>query len=357
MRVVKPLSRNDALFSRHNRIIISMLIAVDAAGGDYAPHEIIKGAIAAANEHKIEIALVGKKTVLQMLMRYHGTRPEITFIEASQTINCNESPVQAIRNKPDSSIVVGTKLVRDGTAAAFVSAGNTGAVVGSSYFFLGKSEGVQRPALCSVISDNISNQVLLIDVGANADCRPEFLAQFAQIGTLFATSVLGIESPRVGVLNNDEMRLEVNSMVKDTHELLEGTNMNLIGYVGAQEILNGKADVIVTDGFTGNIVLKTMEGLGDAIINLMEVEQASLIDHSLTGNALVQYTKLSSMGKQIDYKEYGGACLLGVNGNIIVAHGRSQAKAIKNAIHLAYRAAKTGVVEAIRNGMCTSQFC
>jgi glycerol-3-phosphate acyltransferase PlsX len=332
-----------------------MLIAVDAAGGDYAPHEVLKGALAAADEYKIEVALVGKRTFLQKLIKTHGTRPEITFVEASQTITCDESPVQAIRDKPDSSIVIGTKLVSDGTAHAFVSAGSTGAVVASSYFFLGKSEGIQRPALCSVIPDNIITQVLLIDVGANADCRPEFLVQFAQIGALFATSALGIESPRVAVLNNNEMRLEVNSMVQETCELLEGTNLNFVGYVGAQDIMRGKADIIVTDGFTGNIVIKTMEGLGDTIMNLMNVEQASLIDHSLTGEALVQYTNLFSIGKQIDYKEYGGACLLGVNGNIVVAHGRSQAKAIKNAIHLAYRAVKTDVVEVIRDGMGTFQ--
>jgi glycerol-3-phosphate acyltransferase PlsX len=181
--------------------------------------------------------------------------------------------------------------------------------------------------------------------------------QFAQLGTFFADSVLGLESPRVGLLSNGEELIEANLLVKESYQLLKNTRLNFIGDVGAQDILMRKADVIVTDGFTGNVVLKMMEGLADTIIDLIEAEQASGIDRSLTGTALVQYMKLSSTAKRMDYKEYGGACLLGVNGNIVVAHGRSQAKAIKNAIYLAYRAARTEVVEAIRDGMCLSQCC
>ncbi len=328
-----------------------MIIAVDAAGGDYAPYEVVKGAAAAAEEYGVDVALVGRRAPLEMLVRRYAVEPSLTIIEATGIIGCNEPPVQAVRSKPDSSIVVGTKLVRDGFASAFVSAGNTGAVVGSAFLNLARIEGVQRPALCGVFPVGAANAVLLIDVGANVDCRPEFLVQFAQLGTFFAKSVLSIDSPRVGLLNGSEERIEANLLAKESCQLLKKTNLNFIGNVGGQEILTGKADVIVTDGFTGNVVLKTIEGLGDIVKNLLSAEQAFKISSDLRDTALVQYTQLACMVERMDYKEYGGACLLGMDGNIIVAHGRSQAKAIKNAIHLAHRAAQTGMVQAIREGM------
>ncbi len=328
-----------------------MIIAVDAAGGDYAPYEVVKGAAAAAEEYGVDVALVGRRAPLEMLVRRYAVEPSLTIIEATGIIGCNEPPVQAVRSKPDSSIVVGTKLVRDGFASAFVSAGNTGAVVGSAFLNLARIEGVQRPALCGVFPVGAANAVLLIDVGANVDCRPEFLVQFAQLGTFFAKSVLSIDSPRVGLLNGSEERIEANLLAKESCQLLKKTNLNFIGNVGGQEILTGKADVIVTDGFTGNVVLKTIEGLGDIVKNLLGVEQAFKISSDLRDTALVQYAQLACMVERMDYKEYGGACLLGMDGNIIVAHGRSQAKAIKNAIHLAHRAAQTGMVQAIREGM------
>jgi len=328
-----------------------MIIAVDAAGGDYAPQEVVKGAAAAVEEYGVEVALVGRRSPLEMLARRYEVEPGLTIIEAAEVIGCNESPVQAIRSKPNSSIVVGTKLVRDGVASAFISAGNTGAVVGAAFMNLARIEGVQRPALCGVFPIDAASTALLIDVGANVDCRPEFLVQFAQLGDFFAKSVLGIEAPRVGLLNGSDERIEANLLAKESYELLEKTGLNFIGSVGGQDILTGKADVIVTDGFTGNVVLKTIEGLGDIFQNLMSAEQAFKISTDLRGTALVRYSELACMVERMDYKEYGGACLLGIDGNIIVAHGRSQAKAIKNAIHLAHRAAQTGVVKVIKEGM------
>jgi len=328
-----------------------MIIAVDAAGGDYAPQEVVKGAAAAVEEYGVEVALVGRRSPLEMLARRYEVEPGLTIIEAAEVIGCNESPVQAIRSKPNSSIVVGTKLVRDGVASAFISAGNTGAVVGAAFMNLARIEGVQRPALCGVFPVDAASTALLIDVGANVDCRPEFLVQFAQLGDFFAKSVLGIELPRVGLLNGSDDRIEANLLAKESYELLEKTGLNFIGSVGGQDILTGKADVIVTDGFTGNVVLKTIEGLGDIFQNLMSAEQAFKISTDLRGTALVRYSELACMVERMDYKEYGGACLLGIDGNIIVAHGRSQAKAIKNAIHLAHRAAQTGVVKVIKEGM------
>jgi len=259
--------------------------------------------------------------------------------------------VQAVRGKPNSSIVVGTRLVKEGAASAFVSAGATGAVVGAAYLNLARIEGVQRPALCGIFPIDAVKTALLIDVGANLDCRPEFLVQFAQLGNFFARSVLGIESPRTGLLNGGQERIEASELARESYRLLEKTGLNFIGDVGGHEILTGKADVIVTDGFTGNVVLKTVEGLGGVVQNLMTAEQAYRISSDLRGEALVEYTKLVGMMERLDYKESGGAFLLGIDGNIIVAHGRSQAKAIKNAIYLAYRAAQTGLVGVIKEGM------
>jgi phosphate acyltransferase len=328
-----------------------IIVAVDAAGGDYAPQEVVKGAAAAAEEYGVHVALVGRKALLEKLLRRYPAELNLTVVEATEVIDCNESPVQAVRSKPNSSIVVGTKLVRDGFASAFVSAGNTGAVVGAAFLNLERIEGVQRPALCSVVPVDSANPALLIDVGANVDCRPEFLVQFAQLATIFARGVLGIDSPRVGLLNGSEEGIESNLLAKESFQLLKKTKLNFIGNVGGQEILTGKADVIVTDGFTGNVVIKTVEGLADTVQNLLTADKAFEIARDLEGAALVHYTKLATMVGRLDYKEYGGACLLGINGNIIVAHGRSRAKAIKNAIHLAYKAAEASVVQAIREGM------
>lgn len=332
-----------------------MIIAIDAAGGDHAPHEVVKGAIAATEEYGVNVALVGRRAQLETLIRCYGVKPSLTIIEASQVIDCNEPPVQAVRSKPDSSIVVGTNLVRDGIASAFVSAGNTGAVVCSAFFNLGRIEGVQRPALCSVAHVDPANPFLLIDVGANVDCRPEFLVQFAQLASFFARGVFSIDSPRVGLLSSSEEEVDANLLVNESYQLLKKTNLNFVGNIGGQEILQGKADVIVTDGFTGNIVLKTMEGLGDMLHNLLGAEQAFGISRYLRDTALVHYTQLACMVGRMDYKEYGGACLLGVKGNIVVAHGRSQAAAIKNAIHLAHKAARTSMGQAIRDSMYTSE--
>lgn len=326
-------------------------VAVDAAGGDYAPQEVVKGAAAAAEEYGVHVALVGRKALLEKLLRRYPAELNLTLVEATQVIDCKEPPVQAVRSKPHSSIVVGTKLVRDGFASAFVSAGNTGAVVGAAFLNLERIEGVQRPALCSVVPVDSANPALLIDVGANVDCRPEFLVQFAQLATIFARAVLGIDSPRVGLLNGSEERIESNLLAKESFQLLKKTNLNFIGNVGGEEILTGKADVIVTDGFTGNVVIKTVEGLADTVQNLLTADQAFEIARDLEGAALVHYTKLATMVGRLDYKECGGACLLGINGNIIVAHGRSRAKAIKNAINLGYKAAEARVVQAIREGM------
>jgi glycerol-3-phosphate acyltransferase PlsX len=328
-----------------------MIIAVDADGGDFAPRELVKGAAEAADEYGVDIILIGKKTVLDMLGRRYSKKKNITIMEATQSIECSESPVQAIRNKPESSIVIGTKLVKDGAASAFISAGSTGAVLAAAFLYLERIKGVQRPALCGIIQINPENPVLLIDVGANVDCQPNHLVQFGQLGATFAKQFLYIDSPKVGLLNNGSEEIKGNLLAKESYQHLAQSNLNFIGNVEGQEILKKKADVVVTDGFTGNIVLKALEGFGDSFMNALGIGRSLKVDRQLQGSALVHYVELASMVKRTDYKEYGGACLLGVNGNIIVAHGRSQARAIKNAIHLAQHAIETGVVDAIKNSV------
>ena len=313
-----------------------MIIAVDTAGGDFAPQEIVKGAIKAAHEYKVDIALVGKKQILHVLAGRDLKKSRITIVDASQVIASDEHPVKAVKNKPDSSIVVGINLLRDDAVAAFVSAGNTGAVVCAALFNLGKMKGVARPALGGITNLSGSAPVIIVDVGANVDCRPDFLVEFARLGSSYIGQVLDIEAPRVGLLSIGEEEAKGTRLVKETHQLLKESGLNFIGNVEGQDIARRKADVIITDGFTGNIVLKTMEGLSEMFVHsLNSIGRIFSTLYLRQGRALLDDIGLNSHIKRVDYREYGGACLLGVKGNIIIAHGRSQARAIKNAIGLA----------------------
>ncbi len=326
-----------------------MIIAVDATGGEYAPHEIVKGAIRAAREYEVEIALVGKKEILYVLAGRHVAKLGIKIIDASQNIGADESPIEAVHSKPDSSIVVGTNLVRDGLASAFVSAGNTGALFYSALVNLGKIEGIERPAIGSLININSVVPVLLIDAGANTDCRPNHLVQFAQLGATYIREIFGINSPSVALLNNGEEETKGNRLARESYQLLKKTKLNFLGNVEGQDITTGKANVIVTDGFTGNIVLKTMEGLSATwLYSLGQVGQILSKAYSLSSRASSRDIGMDSWSKRLDYRESGGSYLLGVNGNIIKAHGRSRAKAIKNAIGLAKQTAERGICEKIK---------
>ena len=325
-----------------------MIIAVDAAGGEYAPREIVKGAVKAAQEYNVGIALVGRRDILYVQASRHLKKLDMTIVNARQTINDHESPVEAVTNKPNSSIVVGINMVKSGLASAFVSAGNTGAVLYAAYAGLGMIEGIDRPAIGSIININITNPFLLIDAGANANCRPKHLVQFAQLGNIYTREVLDISSPRVALLNNGEEDTKGNRLVNDSHKLLKKTDLNFTGNIEGQNISKGMADVVVTDGFTGNIVLKTIEGLGDTFMKLRNVGQVfSNVAHMESRHMLFD-VGLGSLIKRIDYQESGGACLLGVDGNIIIAHGRSQAKAIKNAIGLAKQSVDHGICQIIK---------
>jgi glycerol-3-phosphate acyltransferase PlsX len=326
-----------------------MLIAVDAAGGEHAPYEVVKGAVKAAQDHELDIALVGRRGILHVLASRYAKKHGFTIIEASQVIEPNESPIEAIRSKPDSSIVVGINLVREGIADAFVSAGNSGAVAAAALLNLGKIEGIPRPAIGCFINITPSMPILLIDAGANVDCRPEHLVWFAHLGALYVSRILGIASPRVGLLSNGEEETKGNDLIKKSHKLLKKTNLNFIGNMEGQDILKEVADVIVTDGFTGNIVLKTIEGISDTwLYSLSQAGQLFAKAYSLPLRVLHRDMGMGAWTQKLDYREYGGACLLGVKGNIIIAHGRSRATAIKNAIVLAKQTAERDIAKAIR---------
>jgi glycerol-3-phosphate acyltransferase PlsX len=326
-----------------------MKIAVDATGGEYAPHEIVKGAIRAAREYEVEIALVGRKEILYVLAGRYLGKLGMSIIDAGQVIGPTELPVEAVRSKPDSSIVIGTNMVRDGEAAAFVSAGNTGAVFYAALAILGKIEGIDRPAIGTLINVGSSGPVLLLDSGANADCRPGHLVQFARLGSTYIREAFDIASPRVGLLSNGEEETRGNRLTQESHKLLKKSSLNFIGNVEGQDMsVSGKADVVVTDGFTGNIVLKTIEGMSANWLNsLGQAGQIFSKAYSLPARALRRDMGIDSLSKRLDYREAGGACFLGVKGNIIKAHGRSQANAIKNAIGLARRMAEKSVYQKI----------
>ncbi|MDD5337850.1 MAG: phosphate acyltransferase PlsX [Dehalococcoidales bacterium] len=325
-------------------------IALDVAGGDYAPHEMVKGAIKAVQEYNIEVVLVGRKNVLRKLLEKSPAKTEITIVDATEVIDFDEHPIKALQSKPNSSIVIGVNLLKKGDVAAFVSAGNTGAVVACSLLTLGKVEGVSRPAIGAFIDILTARPGLLIDAGANTDCRPEHLLEFARLGSLYSKYILSIPFPRVGLLSNGAEEGKGNRLAQEAYELLKlDKSISFIGNIEGHDISRKTADVIVTDGFTGNIVLKTIEGFNDSFLNsIQELGHIFSSVSRLRTRELLKDIGLGAWTKKLDFSEYGGACLLGVNGAVIIAHGRSKARAIKNAIGLAKETVEHGIIEKIR---------
>lgn len=326
-----------------------MRIAVDAAGGDYAPHEVVKGALNAAQEFGVEVALVGRRNVLHVLTGRSSRQETVSIVDASQVIDYDEPPIKALQSKPDSSIIVGINLLKSGNAAAFVSAGNTGAVVAAALLTLGKAKGVSRPAIGCFLDIPSSMPPLLVDAGANSDCRAKHLLEFARLGSNYSRDILKITSPRVGLLSNGTENGKGNRLIHETYKLLrKDSDINFVGNIEGHDIIKRTVDVIVTDGFTGNIVLKTVEGLSDNF--LTSVRQIGHVFSSATsvrGRDLLRDIGLDSWAEKLDYTEYGGACLLGINGNVIIAHGRSKARAIRNAIGLAKETVERSITEKV----------
>lgn len=312
---------------------------MDAMGGDFAPYEIVKGAQQAVAENQdLEVILVGQKEKIR------STR--FPIIDARETIGMEESPVAAVREKKDASLNVALEQVKTGRAEAVVSAGNTGAFMAAALFKLGRIPGVERPAIATVFPTR-TGRVLCLDMGANSDNRSKHLRQFAEMGSLYAEHVMHIKSPRVGLLNIGEEPEKGNELTLASYPLLKESPINFIGMIEAKEIISGKVDVVVCDGFTGNLILKFGESVSSFIIDLLKAE---LLKNPITWLAsILLLPSILGIKKKVDSEEFGGAPILGVNGVCIKAHGRAKAKAIKNAIRVAAEAARENMVDCIRS--------
>ncbi len=321
-----------------------MRIALDAMGGDNAPVETVKGAIDAAREYGIEVVLVGKQDAIKAELAKSSTAGLSLPVEhAASVIPMDEhAPSTAWRRQRDSSLSVALQLLADGKVDAVVSAGNTGAVVAGGTFILRRVEGIDRPALgIPFPSMGNTGRVFLADVGATPDARPHFLLQWARMSAVYMERVQGVKNPRVGIVSNGEEETKGSELVRETFPLLQSSGLNFIGNVEGKDIPTGVADVVITDGFTGNVIIKTTEGVAKMILDLLRSELTSSMMTKLLAAPL--RSNFRRVGNRLDYAEYGGSIVLGVDGVLIKPHGRSNAKAIKNAI----RVGKTAVEQDI----------
>ena len=328
----------------HDIVGRSLKIAIDAMGGDFAPQATVEGAVRAARITSADIVLVGVESVLRdELVRVEGgVPPNVTVRHASQIIDCNEPPTLALRRKKDSSLVVACRLVRDGEADAVVTAGSTGAALVGSKVILRTLPGVNRPAIAAFLP-NPKGVTVLLDVGANVDCRPSHLYQFGVMGRIFAQHVLGVPNPSVGLLNIGEEAAKGNELTRAAHALFEehADQLHFIGNSEGNELYTGRVDVVVCDGFVGNVILKVCEGLAGSISNMLRHEMTRGLISKL--GVLLSKRGIMRFRNKVDYEEYGGAPLLGVQGTVTICHGRSSAKAIANAVTEAERAVARGI--------------
>ena len=313
-----------------------LTIAVDAMGGDHAPKAEVEGAVTAARTLGIKVVLVGQEEVVRKELAQYPDRGQlpIEIVDARERITMDDHAARAVRSKRDSSMRVAARLVRDGIAQGFVSAGNTGAVMATAKMVQGVVPGVDRPALAMPLPTVIKGSpVVVVDVGANVDCTPDMLAQFAVMAEIYSRVILGRPKPRVGVLSIGEEAHKGNDMTRSTSQILKGLNLNFIGNVEGRDIYSGDVDVIVCDGFIGNVVLKVSEGVADMVRHLLRESLEATIAGKI--GYVISKTAFSAFKKRMDYSEYGGAPLLGVRGVCIICHGRSNANAMKNAIRVA----------------------
>ena len=330
-----------------------MRIVLDAMGSDSAPAVDVAGAVRAARRFGQEIILVGRQAEVEAELAKHDTSDlDISVVHAEDVIEMSEHPSLAVRNKPNSSMVVAMSLVREGRADAYVSAGNSGGTLAAALTGagrLGRIRGIRRPAL-STIMPTVSGTTLLLDIGANTDCRPEWLVQFAVMGSLYSERVLGVANPRVALLSNGEEDTKGDAAVLAAHQSLRQLPaIHFVGNVEGKDLTMGAADVVVADGFAGNVVIKTAEGVASMLLQLLRTHIKASPITSVGG--LLAKPAFRQVAKVLDYREYGGAPLLGVNGVVIIAHGRSDPLAIENAIRVAVDAVASRVVERIREGI------
>jgi glycerol-3-phosphate acyltransferase PlsX len=322
-----------------------MKIIVDAMGGDYAPEVVIEGAVAAAKGYGVEVGLVGDETRISSLLQKSGYKGDkISLYPAQEVIAMSEPAANSVRKKRNSSIVIGLNLVKEGQGEAFFSAGNTGAVVCAATLLLGLLPGVERPGI-AIITPTLKGKSLIIDVGANIDPKPTQLMKYALMADAYCRYILSIANPTVGLLNIGEEECKGTEFAKETYELIQNSNLNFIGNVEGKDLFSGRTDVVICDGFVGNVALKVSESLAETL-------QVFLKRHLLSDplgrlGVVILKRSLSRFKKDIDYTEYGGAPLLGVNGVVIIGHGRSNAKAIKNAIRVAKEEVERGFNEKI----------
>lgn len=325
-----------------------MRIAVDAMGGDHAPEEIIKGSLLAAEANpKVQLILVGQEERLRSILANSSLR-NVSIHGASEVIEMDEHPANAVRKKKDSSIVVATKLVKQGDADAVVSAGSTGAQMAAALLGLGRIKGIERPAIATVLPTPEGGK-LILDVGANMDATAEQLCQFALMGSIYAKKILGITNPSVGLLNVGSEEGKGNELTQKAYPLLKASTLNFMGNVEGRDVPYGRADVVVCDGFAGNILLKTLEGLAGVLFQQIKERITSNMVRKL--GALAIKPGLKEIAQMMDYAEYGGAPLLGVNGISIICHGSSKAKAIMNAVRVATECVEVALIEQIREDL------
>jgi glycerol-3-phosphate acyltransferase PlsX len=326
-----------------------MKIALDAMGGDFGPAVVVEGAVAAASEFGLPAVLVGDKAAIEReILRLNAHRLPLEIRHASQVVGMGESPSQALRRKRDSSLRVAAELVKEGECQALVSAGNTGAAMAIGMFVLGVLPGVDRPAIATALP-SLSGYTVLLDAGANVDPKPRHLFQWAIMGHVYSRDIVGVSNPRVGLLSVGEEEGKGNDLVRETFEQLRGSSINFIGNVEGREIYNGRCDVVVTDGFTGNVCLKISESLAEMLTSMIREELTR--DLLSQAGAALSRAAFARMKKRVDYTEMGGAPLLGINGASIICHGASPVKAIKNALRVAGEWVKNDVNEHIKTAL------
>ena len=324
-------------------------IAIDAMGGDYAPAEIVTGALRTQEELGVEVLLVGDPQQIEAALPQQTNLRQLEIVPAEEAIAMDEEPIRGVRRKPKASINVAMDLVKQKRAEAVVSAGHSGAAMAAANFRLGRLPGIERPAIGAVLPTLVASRpVLILDVGANVDCRPEFLDQFAAMGTIYSQYVLGTSEPKVGLLNIGEEDSKGNDLAKRTYQLLqENSQIAFIGNAEGRDVLSGRFDVIVCDGFVGNVLLKFAEAVGEVALQILREELPQGLNGQL-GTALLK-PNLRRIKQRIDHAERGGGLLLGVAGICIISHGSSQAPAIFNAIRLAKEAIDHRVLERIQS--------
>jgi glycerol-3-phosphate acyltransferase PlsX len=319
-----------------------MRIAVDAMGGDHAPAEIVKGAAMAAQEYGFDISLVGLPHVVQPLLDSH---PRLQIVPCTQVVAMDEHPAQAVRAKPDSSMAVCARMCREGRADGWTSAGNSGAIMAAALLIQGRIRGVERPALGSIVPTR-DGFAYFLDVGANVDSKPEYMTQFAAMGAVYAREMLGRPEPRVGLLSNGEEEGKGDELVRETARRLKGSFPGFVGNVEPKDIYGARADVVVADGFVGNVAIKMAEATAEFLFRNLREEIPKTMTGKLGG--LLIRPSMRHIRERIDWREFGGAPLLGIDGVAVVAHGRSDARAMKNAIRVTRDAVQNDLVGKIR---------